>query len=63
MPEAWKHYVPLDLSDLKGSAAQIWEKRDDWPTISEPGRAWAIEHYAPTPTGRRVLEALMERPS
>jgi hypothetical protein len=58
MPEPWTHYIPIDLSDLAGSARALWEKRDMWPEIAQAGRAWAIEHYAPAPTAARVLQAL-----
>lgn len=60
MPEAWTHYIPLDLENLATSADAIWDRRSEWATISEAGRAWAIEHYAPKPTAERVLAALAE---
>ncbi len=60
MPEAWKHYAPVDLSDLRGSAEELWSRREEWPDIAEAGRAWAIEHYAPEPVAMRVLQALLD---
>ncbi len=60
MPEAWTHYMPIELSDLSASADAIWERRAEWPEISKAGRAWAIEHYAPKPTARRILSALAD---
>lgn len=60
MPEPWVHYAPIDLANLEGSAAEIWERQTDWAAIADQGRAWAIEHYAPAPTAERVLRALAE---
>jgi hypothetical protein len=37
------------------------DRRKEWPTIAERGRAWALEHYAPKPTAERVLRAMLER--
>ncbi len=54
-PEAWIHYAPIDLDDIKGSVEQLLDREKDWPAIAEQGRAWAIEHYAPQPTAARVL--------
>ncbi|MEQ8508366.1 MAG: hypothetical protein RIB43_05140 [Rhodospirillaceae bacterium] len=60
IPEAWTHYIPIDLSDLSESADAIWKRRAQWPDIAAAGRAWAIEHYAPAPTARRILTALAD---
>lgn len=59
MPEPWVHYAPLDLANLAGSVDEIWDRRDTWATISEQGRAWAIEHYAPAATVERVLHTIL----
>ena len=60
MPEPWVHYVPLDLANLERAAADLWERRGEWPTIAAQGRAWAVEHYAPAPTADRVLATMAE---
>ena len=54
-PEAWVHYAPIDLDDIKGSMEQLLDRENEWPDIAERGRAWAIAHYAPKPTAARVL--------
>ena len=41
-PEAWAHYAPIDLDDIKGSVEQLLDREKDWPAIAEQGRAWAI---------------------
>lgn len=53
MPVPWKHYVPLDLADLKGSVEQLMDRKNEWETIASDGRIWALEHYTPVPTARR----------
>lgn len=61
MPEPWVHYAPIDLADIAGSAEAIWARREEWPSIAEQGRAWALEHYAPAPTAERVLQSLVQQ--
>ncbi len=53
MPVPWKHYVPIDLADLRGSVEQLMDRKAEWETIAREGRAWALEHYSPVPTARR----------
>ena len=57
-PEAWTHYLPVDLDNVSASADALWDRRAEWKNIAEAGRAWAIEHYAPKPTAKRVLTEL-----
>lgn len=59
MPKAWEHYVPIDLDDLAGSVEALMDRAKEWEEISERGRAWAVEHYAPAPTARYVLSAAL----
>jgi hypothetical protein len=59
IPEAWVHYAPIDLDDIKGSVDALMDHEKYWPDIAEAGRAWAIEHYAPKPTALRVLGQLL----
>ncbi|NKB45326.1 MAG: hypothetical protein GKS03_13720 [Alphaproteobacteria bacterium] len=58
MPEAWKHYIPIDLANPSASADEIWTRRSEWPAIAKAGQAWAFEHYTPTPTAERILNAM-----
>lgn len=58
-PEPWIHYAPIDLDDLKGSVAALFEREREWPAIAEAGRAWAIAHYAPQAVAVRVLRQLL----
>ena len=59
MPEPWKHYVPIDLDDIAGSADALMDRASDWEAIAEQGRAWAIAHYAPLPTATYVFNAAL----
>ncbi len=61
MPEPWVHYAPLDLDNLVGSVEELLDREKQWPDIAEAGRAWAIQHYAPTPTALRALAVLTVR--
>ncbi len=53
MPEPWKHYVPLDLADPKGSVEQLMDRKPEWAAIASRGKAWALEHYTSVPTAAR----------
>lgn len=58
MPEAWKHYIPIDLASPSASAEEIWQRRSEWSAIAKAGQEWAFEHYTPTPTTERILMAM-----
>lgn len=58
-PQPWVHYAPIDLDDLKGSVAALLDHEKQWPEIAAAGRAWAIEHYAPAITAKRVLSQMI----
>lgn len=55
MPVAWKHYIPVDFEDCKGTVERFLDERGRWAEISEAGRAWALEHYASDAVTRRFL--------
>lgn len=59
MPEPWVHYAPIDLANLTGSIAQLFDREKEWPEIAARGRAWALEHYAPLPTTLRMLSDIL----
>jgi hypothetical protein len=60
-PKAWEHYVPIDLDDIAGSVDALFAREAQWPEIAARGRDFALTHYAPAPTARRVLTAMLER--
>ena len=60
MPEAWVHYAPIDLDNIERSAEDLLDRKSEWPLISEQGRAWAIEYYAPKPAAERVLTTILD---
>lgn len=55
MPENWKHYVGINLSDVKANVERLMDERSRWPEIAWQGRQWAIEHYSPLAVARRFL--------
>lgn len=59
-PKAWTHYVPIDLDDVKGSVEAFMDRQSDWADISEQGRAWAIQHYAPQSVAQRCFDAMLQ---
>jgi len=60
MPVRWKHYIPLNLADLKGSVAELMDRKIEWEAIAEAGKAWALDHYTPIPTARRFIKICCE---
>ena len=60
LPEPWVHYAPLDLDNIAGSVEQLMDRRNDWESIAEQGRAWAIGHYAPKPSAIDVLSIMLD---
>jgi len=55
MPENWKHYIGLNLEDVKGDIERLIDERDKIPEIAENGRLWALAHYSPLATAKRFL--------
>jgi len=55
MPRAWEDYIPVDLSDPKGTVARLMELEPRWAEIATNGKKWALTHYAPAPTALRFL--------
>ncbi len=55
MPENWKHYIGLNLEDIKGDVERLMDERDKIPEIAENGRTWALAHYSPLATAKRFL--------
>ena len=60
MPENWQHYVGIDLDNIEEAIARITQQPELMAQISQQGRAWAIEHYAPKPTALRFLETVCD---
>ncbi|MBL0926289.1 MAG: glycosyltransferase family 1 protein [Phycisphaerales bacterium] len=59
MPEPWKHYVPIDLEDPKGTVERFMDERPRWAEIGAAGRQWALAHYTPRPMFERFLGVAM----
>jgi hypothetical protein len=58
MPENWRHYIGIDLDNIKESIDRIASQPEILPQIAAEGRAWAIDNYAPLPTAVRFLETV-----
>ncbi len=58
MPENWKHYIGLDLANIKCDIERMMDERDRMGEIAHNGRLWAIEHYSPISVARRFLKTM-----
>lgn len=58
MPINWKHYIGIDLKNVKETVQRLIEDAQILAEISTNGRSWAIEHYSPVPTAIRFLKAI-----
>lgn len=61
IPENWKHYVGLNLADLRRDVERLHDERDRLPEIARQGRLWALEHYSPVAVAKRFVTTLQEQ--
>jgi hypothetical protein len=61
MPENWKHYIGIDLSNIKLAVDRIASEPEILEKISIEGRQWALENYSPVPTASRFLNTVSEK--
>jgi hypothetical protein len=59
MPEPWKHYIPIDLADPKGTVEHLMDTLDQAPAIAQAGREWARKHYSPEIVAQRFLSLVV----
>ena len=57
-PEHGRHYLGLGTPAVMAATLDALRDADRLAEIGAAGRAWAIEHYAPAPTARRLLGML-----
>jgi len=55
MPVAWKHYIPIDMADPRGTVERFVNCESQWEEIATSGREWALEHYSPKAVAQRLL--------
>lgn len=58
MPTNWEHYIGFDLDDPGPGLARIRDDPGLLARIGTAGRAWALEHYSPAATARRLLASV-----
>lgn len=58
MPENWKHYIGLNLSNIKEDVERMLDEKDRLEEISRNGRLWALENYSPIAVARRFIETM-----
>jgi len=58
MPENWKHYIGLNLEDIKSDVERLADEQNRIPEISQNGREWAFNYYSPKAVAERFLDFL-----
>lgn len=58
MPVNWKHYIGLNLEDIRADVERLMDERERIPQIAEAGREWAIENYSPVAVAKRFLSMI-----
>ena len=59
-PINWKHYIGLNLSDLKNDIHKIMHLHisGELEKIGQNGKNWVLEHYTPVAVAKRFLKML-----
>jgi hypothetical protein len=57
-PRPFKHYLPVRLDDISGSAVRIKKILGRIPAFASEAREWALSNYSPTVSANRVLSLL-----
>ena len=60
-PINFKHYIGIDLDNVKASLKVIQNNPEILESVSEEGRKWVIENYSPVPTAKRFLEIIQTK--
>ena len=60
-PTPWKHYIPVDLTDPKGTVEKLMDMKDKWDHIGYEGRKWAFDHYAPRAVAQRFVSSVINQ--
>lgn len=61
MPENWRHYIGIDLNNVKLAVDRIASEPEILEKISIEGRQWVIENYTPVPSTLRFLNTIGEK--
>jgi len=62
MPTPWVHYIPISLSDPKGTVERLMDCRAQWGEIAEQGKVWALAHYRPEAVAQRLIDLVASNP-
>lgn len=60
MPQNLQDYVGVDLTNVSRTIDTISNNSLLLEQISTKGRQWALEHYSPVPTAKRLLNLVLE---
>lgn len=58
MPQNWRHYIGIDLANVKQDVERIMDEWNRMGEISLNGRMWSLEHYSPVAVAKRFLQTI-----
>ncbi len=58
IPENWKHYIGLNLEDIKNDVERLLDEPNKIHEIAQNGRKWAVSYYSPKAVAERFLDFL-----
>jgi hypothetical protein len=58
MPEKWKHYIGINLENVKADIDRLRAEPECLERIATAGREWAMENYSPKKVAERLLLSL-----
>jgi len=56
MPINWKHYIGINLKNIKEDVDRLTNKKNTILEISKAGKKWAMENYSPQEMAKRLLK-------
>jgi hypothetical protein len=58
MPVNWKHYIGVDLNNIRQTVERIIEEKDLIYKIAKEGNEWCMTNYAPQASAKRFLKTI-----
>jgi hypothetical protein len=58
MPVNWKHYIGVDLNNIRQTVERIIEERDTIYNIARQGNEWCMTNYSPEASTKRFLKTI-----
>jgi hypothetical protein len=58
MPVSWKHYIGVDLNNIKQTVERVIEEKDLIYKIAKEGSEWCLTNYSPKASAKRFLKTI-----